>query len=37
VRTAQSLPVDFRPVGGEADGVMQDVYSPLGMGGMLRI
>ena len=37
VRTAQSLPVDFQPVGGEADGVMQEVYSPLGMGGMLRI
>jgi len=25
------------PVGGAADGIMQDVYSPLGMGGMLRI
>ena len=25
------------PVGGEADGIMPEVYSPLGMGGMLRI
>jgi hypothetical protein len=37
VRTAHSLPVGFQPVGGEADGIMQDVYAPMGMGGMIRV
>ena len=37
VRTAHSLPVEFQPVGGEADGIMQDVYAPMGMGDMIRV
>ena len=37
VQRASALPVDFQPVRGEADGIMQDVYAPMGMSGMMRV
>ena len=37
VRQANALPGDYQPVGGEADGIMQDIYAPMGMGGMIRV
>ena len=37
VRQASALPVDYLPVDGEADGIMQDVYAPMSRGGMIRV
>ena len=37
VRQASALPTGYQPAGGEADGIMQDVYVPMGMGGMIRV
>ena len=37
VRQASALPAGYQPAGGEADGIMQDIYAPLGMGGMIRV
>ena len=37
VRKADVLPTAAMPVNGEADGIMQDVYAPLSMGGMIRV
>ena len=37
VRQASALPAGYQPAGGEADGIMQDIYAPMGMGGMIRV
>jgi hypothetical protein len=37
VRSASALSGSGGPVGGEADGILQDVYAPMGMGGMIRV
>ena len=37
VRQASALSAGYQPAGGEADGIMQDIYAPMGMGGMIRV
>ena len=37
VRQASALPAGYQPAGGEADGIMQDVYSPMSVNSMIRV